>query len=121
MYGFLPAAFQFGSASPANIIALESGTNSFECDERSNSPRLSYCFIHSTVTIFTVPYPDEYYEGNKEGTHGRLYYLILFFLFELVLKNMEISNKKKKKKIFEEEIDRVVFSPKRITVPVNDR
>lgn len=120
MYGFLPAAFQFGSASPANIIALESGTNSFECDERSNSPRLSYCFIHSTVTIFTVPYPDEYYEGNKEGTHG-LYYLILFFLFELVSNNMEISNIKKKKKIFEEEIDRVVFSPKRITVPVNDR
>lgn len=45
--------------------------------------------------------------------------LFFFFLFELVSNNMEISNIKKKKKIFEEEIDRVVFSPKRITV--NDR
>lgn len=68
LQGFLARRVSVWLASSGDIIALESGTNSFECDERSNSPScLSYCFIHSTVTIFTVPYPDEYYEGNKEG------------------------------------------------------
>lgn len=49
-------------------------------------------------------------------------YITLFFFFFLswfrIIWKFRIS---KKKKIFEEEIDRVVFSPKRITVPVNDR
>lgn len=63
---------------------MESGTNSFECDERSNSRCLSYCFIHSTVTVFTVPYPGEHKMPiarriKKESRdHAQLYYLPSF-------------------------------------------
>lgn len=67
---------------------MESGTNPFECDERSNSRCLSYCFIHSTVTVFTVPYPGEQKTPiarrikKKSWHHAWLSYHLPFALFD---------------------------------------